>query len=57
MLEGDERRRCLPAYVAQHPDGAERAQDPQIVLVRVRPAWGRLSDYRTDSFQSSDLTL
>jgi PPOX class probable F420-dependent enzyme len=50
VVDGSDRDRCLHAYVQQYPDGRERARDPDIVLVRVRPNWGRLSDYRPDSF-------
>ena len=42
--------RCLRAYVAQRPDDGERAHDPDIVHVRVRPSWLRYSDYRPGSF-------
>jgi PPOX class probable F420-dependent enzyme len=37
VLTGTERERCLGAYVHQYPDGRERARDPSIVLVRIRP--------------------
>jgi PPOX class probable F420-dependent enzyme len=55
VVGGDDFGRCLAAYVAQYPDGAERARDPQIVLIRVQPMWGRLSDYRPGSFGTSSL--
>ena len=57
VVVGEERDRCLRAYVQQYPDGRQRAQDPQIVLVRIRPDWGRLSDYRPDTFGAEDLDL
>jgi general stress protein 26 len=43
---GADRDRCLQAYLAQYPEGAERAHDPDIVHVRVRRSWLRYSDYR-----------
>ncbi len=57
VLTGRERGRCLRAYLRQYPDGRERAQDPAIVLVRIRPDWGRLSDYRPDSFEAEAITF
>lgn len=53
VVTGTERDRCLDSYVAQYPDGAERAEDPDIVRVRV--AWGRLSDYRPETFGTKEL--
>lgn len=50
ILTGSERDRCLRAYVQQYPDGRQRAANPDIVLVRIRPDWARLNDYRPDSF-------
>jgi PPOX class probable F420-dependent enzyme len=57
VVTGAERDRCLDAYVEQHPDGRERANDPGIVLVRVRLGWGRLSDYRAESCGTVELEL
>ena len=54
---GDERERCLRHYLEQHPDGRQRAKDLAIVLVRVQPDWGRLSDYRPASFGSQAISL
>jgi Pyridoxamine 5'-phosphate oxidase len=48
--DGRRAERCLRIYLRQYPDGQQRADDPEIVLVRIRPDWGRLSDYRPDSF-------
>lgn len=42
--------RCLSAYLEQHPDGRDRAEDPEIVLVRIRLDWLRHCDYRPESF-------
>ncbi len=50
VLTSSQRDRCIAAYLQQYPDGRQRAQDPNIVLVRVCVDWGRLSDYRPGSF-------
>ena len=50
ILAGAERDRCLASYIAQYPDGRERAEDPDIAHVRIRPSWIRHSDYRPDHF-------
>lgn len=57
VLTGAERGRCLDAYLEQYPDGRERADDPNIVLVRVRLDWARLSDYRPESFGTDEFKL
>lgn len=57
VITGAERERCLRAYLEQYPDGHERAEDPDIVLVRVELDWGRLSDYRPESFGTDELVL
>ena len=57
VLTGTERERCLAAYVHQYPDGRERARDPSIVLVRIRPDWGRLSDYRPETSGAEEITF
>ena len=54
---GTDRDRCLRAYLAQYPDGVERAHDHDIVHVRVRPSWLRYSDYRRGSFTVEETTL
>jgi general stress protein 26 len=54
---GADHDRCLQAYLAQYPDGAERAHDPDIVHVRVRPSWLRYSDYRPGSFTIEETSL
>ena len=48
---GSDRTRCLEAYFGKYPEGRERASDPDIVHVRVRPGWLRYCDYRPHSFQ------
>ena len=45
---GGELLRCKDAYFVQYPEGRQRAEDPDIVHVRVRLSWLRYSDYRTD---------
>jgi PPOX class probable F420-dependent enzyme len=57
VLTGNERDRRLDAYLEQYPDGRERAGDPSIVLVRVRPDWAQLSDYRPESFGTDEFKL
>lgn len=57
VLTGTERDRCLSAYVEQYPDGRQRAKDPEIALIRVRPGWVRHSDYRPDSFEIHETRL
>lgn len=54
---GTDHDRCVQAYFAQYPDGVERAHDPDIVHVRVRPSWLRYSDYRRGSFTVEETTL
>ncbi len=50
ILTGTERDRCLNAYFEQYPDGRQRAEDPNIAHVRIRPRWVRHSDYRPSTF-------
>jgi hypothetical protein len=54
---GADRDRCLQAYFAQYLDGVERAHDPEIVYVRVRPSWLRYSDYRPGFFTVEETTV
>jgi general stress protein 26 len=54
---GADHDRCLQAYLAQYPDGAGRASDPEIVHVRVRPSWLRYSDYRPGFFTIEETSL
>ncbi|MFG2788757.1 pyridoxamine 5'-phosphate oxidase family protein [Streptomyces sp. NPDC048419] len=48
---------AVAAYFEQFPDGRERAEWPDIVYVRVRPAWGRHSDYRSGSSEVREVSL
>lgn len=57
IVIGAARDRCLAAYLQQYSDGRQRAHDPDIVLVRIRLNWGRLSDYRPESFGTDELVL
>jgi pyridoxine/pyridoxamine 5'-phosphate oxidase len=52
VLQGAELRRGQQFYFAQYPGGRQRAAEPDIALIRVRPLWLRYSDYRPDSFGS-----
>jgi pyridoxine/pyridoxamine 5'-phosphate oxidase len=54
---GDDRQRCLEAYFAQHPDGRDRAKDPDITHIRIKVNWLRYSDYRAESFVIEEATL
>jgi general stress protein 26 len=45
---GADRKRVQAAYLETFADGGERADDPAITYVRVRPSWLRLSDFRTN---------
>ncbi len=57
VLTGDELKRCTEAYFAQYPDGRARAQSPEIGHIRVTPRWLRHSDFRAESFGSSETRL
>jgi PPOX class probable F420-dependent enzyme len=54
---GEDADRCRQAYFTQYPDGIERARDPQVVHVRIRPTWLRYSDYRPDTFAVVETNL
>jgi PPOX class probable F420-dependent enzyme len=53
----DDQERCMDAYLGVYPEGRQRAADGA-VLIRVRPRWARIADYRPGSFgvQTLDLT-
>jgi general stress protein 26 len=44
---GDELERLKKVYFARFPDGEERAKKGNVVYVRVRPTWARVSDFRS----------
>jgi general stress protein 26 len=45
---GEARGICQLRYFDAYPDGRERAKQPDITYVRVRPSWLRYSDYAQD---------
>jgi general stress protein 26 len=45
---GEARGICQLRYFDAYPDGRERAEDPEITYVRVRPSWLRYSDFAQD---------
>jgi PPOX class probable F420-dependent enzyme len=51
---GEDLDRCKAAYFRQYPDGRDRAAWPEIAHIRVTPRWLRYSDYRPDTFGSSE---
>jgi PPOX class probable F420-dependent enzyme len=57
VVSGVELGRCLAAYFEQYPDGRERARSPEIAHIRVTPRWLRYSDYRPDTFGSSETSF
>lgn len=57
ILDGSDLARCRPFYFDQYPDGRERAQDPDIVYVRVRPRWVRRADFRPQTFGFIEATF
>lgn len=57
VLAGPDLERCQPFYFEQYPDGRERAQWPGIAYVRITPRWLRHSDFRPDTFGSTETTL
>ena len=54
VLSGMDLERCKAAYFNQYPDGQQRAESPEIAHIRVTPRWLRYSDYRPDTFGSSE---
>ena len=54
VLSGVDLERCKAAYFEQYPDGQDRADSPEIAHIRVTPRWLRYSDYRPDTFGSSE---
>ena len=48
MPDGDVLERAASAYLEAFPQFAESLRSGEIVVVRVRPTWVRLSDYRRD---------
>jgi PPOX class probable F420-dependent enzyme len=54
ILGGADLERCKTAYFEQYPDGQQRAASPETVHIRVIPRWLRYSDYRPETFGSSE---
>jgi pyridoxine/pyridoxamine 5'-phosphate oxidase len=54
VASGGDLERCQAAYFEQYPDGRDRAASPEIAHIRVIPRWLRYSDYRPDTFGSSE---
>jgi len=54
VLSGVDLERCKAAYFEQYPDGQDRADSAEIAHIRVTPRWLRYSDYRPDTFGSSE---
>jgi PPOX class probable F420-dependent enzyme len=54
ILAGDDLKRCTAAYFEQYPDGRARAASPEIAHIRVTPRWLRYSDFRPQTFGSSE---
>lgn len=50
VLDDAELEPYLQCYLDQYPDGVDRAANPDIVLIRVRPDWVRHCDSRPESF-------
>ena len=55
--EGDELERVRACYLAAFPEGRERMQWPDIVYVRVRPRWARVSDFAATPPRITELAL
>lgn len=55
--EGDDLTRCQAAYFDVFPDGRERAEDPSLAHIRVRPSWYRYSDFNDETFEITDHRL
>ncbi len=54
ILGGADLERCKAAYFEQYPDGRDRAASPEIAHIGLIPLWLRYSDYRPDTFGSSE---
>jgi len=54
ILGGADLERCKAAYFEQCPDGRDRAASTEIAHIGLIPLWLRYSDYRPDTFGSSE---
>jgi hypothetical protein len=57
VLTDPERDRCLRFYFQQFPAGRERAAQPDIVHVRIRPRWMRVNDLSPESFGLREIPI
>ena len=57
LPEGDERARLAESYAARFPEFADSLGRPEIVVIRVRPEWSRLGDYRDGAGSVRELRL
>lgn len=57
VVTGQDLERCQTFYLSQYPDGRQRARRPGIVYIRITPRWVRCSDFRPDTFGSTETTL
>lgn len=57
VLTGAERDRCLRFFFQQFPAGRERASQPDIIHVRIRPRWLRANDLSPESFGVREIPL
>ncbi|QEO13789.1 hypothetical protein FLP10_04645 [Agromyces intestinalis] len=55
--EGDERSRCVDAYLATYPEFAGSVRGGGVEVVRVRLAWARFGDFRTAAAQVAEVDL
>ena len=54
---GEDRDRIRAAYFIPYPDGRDRLAWPGITHARVRPTWGRFSDFTTDPPTIEEMTF
>ena len=57
ILSGENLERCRSAYIEQHPGGRDRAGHTEIAHIRVTPRWLRYSDFRPETFGSTETTF
>jgi hypothetical protein len=57
VLTEAERDRCLRVYFQQFPQARERALQPDIAHVRIRPYWVRVNDLSPESYGVQEVRL
>jgi hypothetical protein len=57
VLAEAERDRCLRVYFQQFPEARERALQPDIAHVRIRPRWARVNDLSPESYGVQEIPL